>query len=59
MRLDAQLTFLAPLLEWLEEQNATTGGFAGGMLDLDRLAVAGHSRGGKLATLHFASAPGP
>ena len=51
-----QLTFLGPLLDWLAEQNSTAGGFAEGRLDLDRVAVAGHSRGGKLATLHFASA---
>ena len=50
----AQLTFLGPLIEWLGEQSSSAGGFAEGLLDLDRLAVAGHSRGGKLATLHFA-----
>ena len=54
-----QLTFLSPLLDWLEEQNSTAGGFAEGLLDLTRLATAGHSRGGKLATLHFASALRP
>ena len=33
------------------------GGFAEGRLDLGRVGVAGHSRGAKLAALHFVGAP--
>lgn len=51
-----QLKFLDPLLAWLAEQNAATGGFAEGKLDLSRVGVAGHSRGGKLAALHCVGA---
>ena len=49
-----QLTFLEPLLSWLEARDTEPGGFAEGLLDLEVLGVVGHSRGGKLATLHFA-----
>ena len=51
-----QLEFLDPLMAWLAEQNVAPGGFAEGKLDLNRVGVAGHSRGGKLAALHFVGA---
>ena len=47
---------LEPLLAWLAEQNAAAGSQLHGRIALDRLGVAGHSRGAKLAALHFAGA---
>lgn len=50
-----EVRFLAPLLEWAAEAAATRGA----ALDAAaRLAVAGHSRGGKLAALQFCGTPG-
>mmetsp|Transcript_17881 Transcript_17881/g.53831 ORF Transcript_17881/g.53831 Transcript_17881/m.53831 type:complete len:582 (-) Transcript_17881:1836-3581(-) len=52
-----ELQFFPVLLEWLGRHSAASAGFLAGQLDLDHLATAGHSRGGKLAALHFASRP--
>jgi predicted dienelactone hydrolase len=50
-----QLKYLGALLDWLARQNeASEGGRLSGLLDLGRVGVAGHSRGAKLAALHFA-----
>ena len=54
-----QLQFFPVLLDWLERHNGAAAGFLAGQMDLSRLGVAGHSRGGKLAALHFASASPP
>ncbi len=51
-----QLQFFPVLHAWMKKQTAAPAGFTAGQLDLGRLAAAGHSRGGKLAALHFASA---
>ena len=51
-----QMQCLEPLLAWLAEQNELTGSELHGCVALDRLGVAGHSRGAKLAALHFAGA---
>jgi len=45
--------YLGPLLDWLEDQHSTMGSFVHGLIDMDRLAVSGHSRGAKLAALHL------
>ena len=50
-----QVQFLPRILEWLKEVNELPGTPAHGKLDASRVAVAGHSRGGKIAALHFAS----
>ena len=50
-----QAQFLGPLLDWLAAQNNDSSSPAHGMLDLKSVAVAGHSRGGKIAALHYAS----
>ena len=52
-----QMQCLEPLLAWLAEQSAAAGSPLHGRVALDRLGVAGHSRGAKLAALHFAGAP--
>ena len=51
-----QVQYLEPLLEWLAHENASEDSRLHGMVDLDRIGVAGHSRGAKLAALHFAGA---
>ena len=50
-----KLTYLDPLLNMLHERNNSGDTFASGLLDLGRLGFVGHSRGGKLAVLHFTS----
>jgi hypothetical protein len=57
--LDLQVHFLPKILEWLKGLNELPGTPALGKLDAGRIAVAGHSRGGKLAALHFASGENP
>ena len=52
----SQMQCLEPLLAWLAEQNASAESPLHGRVALDRLGVAGHSRGAKLAALHFAGA---
>ena len=49
-----QLQYFDPLMAWLRKEDAASSGFLHGALDLDNLAVAGHSRGGKLAALLYA-----
>ena len=51
-----QVRLLPRLYSWLQQQNITGRDKAElkGRLDLSRLATVGHSRGGKLAALHFA-----
>jgi hypothetical protein len=49
-----QLKLFAPLRAWLDAQSREEGSRLHGMVDVARLAVAGHSRGGKLAALAFA-----
>lgn len=44
-------------MAWLRRQHEAPTGFLHGILDLDKLAVAGHSRGGKLAGLLYAGGP--
>ena len=50
-----QLQFMPAILEWAERASSTGGTPASGRIDTKRAAVAGHSRGGKLAALQFAS----
>lgn len=45
-----QLPFLQLLTSWLETQPELKS-----LVDTDTIGVAGHSRGAKLAALHFAS----
>lgn len=45
-----------PPLQWIEEQNSTASSRLYGQADVGRLATAGHSRGGKLASLAFTGA---
>jgi pimeloyl-ACP methyl ester carboxylesterase len=52
-----ELSFLPALLAWARSSSATPGHFCHGCLDVGALCVAGHSRGGKLAALHFACSP--
>ena len=49
-----QLKYLGALVDWLARQDDTEGGRLSGLLDLGHIGVAGHSRGAKLAALHFA-----
>jgi len=52
-----ELQFLDPLLDWLIEENNKWGGFVHDIVDLSRLGLAGHSRGGKLSALHLSENP--
>ncbi len=49
-----QLTYLQPLLDWLRTQGSAPASPLYGKPDVARLATMGHSRGGKLAALHYA-----
>jgi acetyl esterase/lipase len=50
-----QLSALPQLLQWLSAQNDDSSNeLLHNRLDMARVAVAGHSRGGKLAALQFA-----
>ncbi|CAK0760866.1 hypothetical protein CVIRNUC_002807 [Coccomyxa viridis] len=46
--------YLDGLIEWLEKENQTSSSTLHGAVDTARIASAGHSRGAKLACLHFA-----
>jgi dienelactone hydrolase len=50
-----EIKFVDPLLSWAQNSTSTAGHFAHGCFDLESLCVTGHSRGGKLAALHFSS----
>ncbi|GMH36356.1 hypothetical protein BSKO_04224 [Bryopsis sp. KO-2023] len=49
-----EAAYFPHLLEWVKGLNEESGGFLSGLVDFDRVGVAGHSRGGKLAALHTA-----
>ena len=49
-----QVRYLDGLIGWLDEQNRNAISALHGIVDMDRLATAGHSRGAKLACLQFA-----
>ena len=51
-----QARYLDGLIEWLEKENQSSSSTLHGAVDTDRIASAGHSRGAKLACLHFAGA---
>lgn len=55
MKDKAEAAFFPHLLDWLAQQHEETNGFLSGLVDMDRVGVAGHSRGGKLAALHTAT----
>lgn len=46
-----QMKYFEPLLDWLKRQDPELTN----LINFDRMAVMGHSRGGKLAALHYAS----
>lgn len=48
-----ELRYLNPLLDWLENENNDGHSFLHQLVDMGRLAMAGHSRGAKLAALHL------
>lgn len=50
-----QLTFLGQIYEWLDKGRQQPDSVLAGALDLSNVALAGHSRGGKLAALQFAN----
>lgn len=52
-----ELTYLQPLLDWLRTQGSAPASPLYGKADVARLATMGHSRGGKLAALHYAGRP--
>ncbi|KAK9909925.1 hypothetical protein WJX75_009568 [Coccomyxa subellipsoidea] len=52
-----EVNFLDGILSWLADENQSKDSQLYGLLDFDRVAVAGHSRGAKLACLHFANRP--
>ena len=49
-----QLEYLDQILDWAQQQSLAGGSDLHGLLDLSRVGCVGHSRGGKLAALHFA-----
>ncbi len=49
-----QVGYLQDILRQLRQDTEDAASPLFGMLDLQRLATAGHSRGGKLAALHLA-----
>ena len=51
-----QVRYLDGLIKWLERENQTSSSTLHGTVDTARIASAGHSRGAKLACLHFAGA---
>eukprot|EP00878_Enallax_costatus_P011258 GHUV01011755.1.p1 GENE.GHUV01011755.1~~GHUV01011755.1.p1 ORF type:complete len:216 (+),score=32.20 GHUV01011755.1:47-694(+) len=52
----AELPFLGPVVQWLKDAVAQdTQPALQGRADLDQLIIAGHSRGGKLAALHYST----
>ena len=51
-----QVRYLDGLIEWLGKENQTSSSTLHGAVDTSRIAGAGHSRGAKLACLHFAGA---
>ena len=53
-----QMPAFEPLLDWLVGQSDNASSPLYGLVDMEQLAVAGHSRGGKLAALLFAGAGG-
>ncbi|KAK9902260.1 hypothetical protein WJX75_009888 [Coccomyxa subellipsoidea] len=50
-----ELTFLGQIYEWLDKGRQQPDSVLAGALDLSNVALAGHSRGGKLAALQFAN----
>lgn len=52
-----ELRYLNPILDWLEDQSNSPKSFVYQLLDMERLAMAGHSRGAKLAALHLIQNP--
>ena len=58
--LHMQVRYLDGILEWLDQQNRDDASALHSIVDLTRIGTAGHSRGAKLACLHFAgSSPCP
>ncbi len=53
-----ELECLHCILVWLAAENERPGSCVYGKIDLASVGIAGHSRGGKLAALHFAGAGG-
>jgi dienelactone hydrolase len=51
----SELPLLGQLLGWVEASRQDDAHFLGGAVDLSQLCVAGHSRGAKLAALHYAA----
>ena len=51
-----QVRYLDGLIKWLEKENQKSGSPLHAAVDTGRIASAGHSRGAKLACLHFAGA---
>ncbi|KAK9865848.1 hypothetical protein WJX84_006247 [Apatococcus fuscideae] len=52
-----ELEYLDQILDWAQQQSLAGGSDLHGLLDLSRVGCVGHSRGGKLAALHFAGNP--
>ena len=51
-----QLTFLSQIYNWLrQQQHQQPNGVLANNVDLKNVALAGHSRGGKLAALQYAN----